>query len=141
LATGGGSDDRKICFWNTATGARAARIDTGSQVTGILWSKTYRELVSSHGFTDNQLIVWKYPTMQKVVELPNAHQSRILHMAISPDGQTVCSGAADENLKFWKLFSFDGKTSKSKATGSSTLAAGCKKDQKGSPDFGGANIR
>jgi cell division cycle protein 20 (cofactor of APC complex) len=38
-------------------------------VCAILWSKNYRELVSSHGFSQNQLIVWKYPGMQKIIEL------------------------------------------------------------------------
>lgn len=25
-------------------------------------------------------------------------------MALSPDGETVVSGSADENIKFWKVF-------------------------------------
>ncbi len=32
LASGGGTADRKICFWNTATGALQQEVDTGSQV-------------------------------------------------------------------------------------------------------------
>jgi len=32
------------------------------------------------------------------------HTSRVLHLAQSPDGETVVSGAADETLRFWKLF-------------------------------------
>jgi WD40 repeat protein len=39
------------------------------QVCALLWSTEYRELVSSHGFAHNQLILWKYPTMAKVAEL------------------------------------------------------------------------
>ena len=39
------------------------------QVCSILWSKHYKELVSSHGFAQNQLILWKYPSMTKVAEL------------------------------------------------------------------------
>jgi hypothetical protein len=39
------------------------------QVCALLWSSEYRELVSSHGFAQNQLILWKYPTMAKVAEL------------------------------------------------------------------------
>jgi hypothetical protein len=61
---------------------RAARalnaIDTKSQVCSILWSTHYRELVSSHGFSQNQLIVWQYPSMVKVCEL-TGHTSRVLH--------------------------------------------------------------
>ena len=32
------------------------------------------------------------------------HTARVLHMAVSPDGETVVSGAADETLRFWKAF-------------------------------------
>lgn len=33
-----------------------------------------------------------------------AHDARVLHTSLSPDGQTVATCAADENLKFWKVF-------------------------------------
>ena len=41
-------------------------IDTGSQVSSIVWNTEYKELVSGHGFSQNQLTVWKYPTLSKV---------------------------------------------------------------------------
>lgn len=39
------------------------------QVCSILWSPHYKELISGHGFAQNQLVIWKYPTMAKVAEL------------------------------------------------------------------------
>ena len=39
------------------------------QVCSILWSPEYRELISGHGFSQNQLCIWKYPSMKKVAEL------------------------------------------------------------------------
>ncbi|KAI7828163.1 quinon protein alcohol dehydrogenase-like superfamily [Gamsiella multidivaricata] len=103
LASGGGTYDKQIHFWNTSTGARVSTVNTGSQVTSIVWSTEYREFMSSHGYPDNNLSVYGYPSMNKVIDIP-AHDSRILHTAISPDGQTVATVASDENLKFWKLF-------------------------------------
>lgn len=47
LATGGGSYDRHIHFWNTTSGSRVNSIDTGSQVTSLAWSKQYKEIVST----------------------------------------------------------------------------------------------
>ena len=41
--------------------------------------------------------------MVKVAEF-TGHTSRVLHMAQSPDGTTVVSGAADETLRFWRVF-------------------------------------
>lgn len=103
LATGGGSYDRHIHFWNTTTGARTNSIDTGSQVTSLQWSNHYREIVSSSGFPDNSLSIWSYPTLVRNVEIP-AHETRVLHSCLSPDGQMLATAAADESLKFWKIF-------------------------------------
>jgi cell division cycle protein 20 (cofactor of APC complex) len=103
LASGGGTADRTIKFWNTTTGSCLQSIDTKSQVCALLWNRHDKEIVSSHGFSQNQLIVWKYPSMVKIAEL-TGHTSRVLHLAASPDGQTVVSGAGDETLRFWRIF-------------------------------------
>ncbi|KAJ6951634.1 hypothetical protein D5086_033005 [Populus alba] len=103
LASGGGGGDKSIKFWNTHTGACLNSIDTGSQVCSLLWNKNERELLSSHGFTQNQLTVWKYPSMVKMAEL-TGHTSRVLYMAQSPDGCTVATAAGDETLRFWNVF-------------------------------------
>ncbi|KAF7558297.1 hypothetical protein G7046_g5866 [Stylonectria norvegica] len=103
LATGGGSYDRHIHFWNSTSGARVNSIDTGSQVTSLRWSPHSREIVSSSGFPDNSLSIWSYPTLVRTVEIP-AHESRVLHSCLSPDGQMLATAAADESLKFWKIF-------------------------------------
>ena len=104
LATGGGSTDKCIKFWNTATGNLVNSVDTGSQVCSLKWSTHYRELVSSHGYADNQLMLWRFPSMTNIARI-NAHSSRVLHLALSPDGQTIASAAGDETIKFWSVFS------------------------------------
>ncbi|KUI60478.1 WD repeat-containing protein slp1 [Cytospora mali] len=114
LATGGGSYDRHIHFWNTTSGARVNSIDTGSQVTSLRWSPHHREIVSSSGFPDNSLTIWSYPTLVRNIDIP-AHESRVLHSCLSPDGQMLATAAADESLKFWKLF-------EKKPAGSSAVA-------------------
>ena len=103
LATGGGTADRCIKFWNGATGSLLNSIDTGSQVCALQWNRHEKEILSSHGFAKNQLCLWNYPTMTKVKEL-NGHTARVLHMAQSPDGTQVVSAAADETLRFWDVF-------------------------------------
>lgn len=79
LASGGGGGDQCIKFWNAHTGACLNSINTGSQVCSLLWNKNERELLSSHGFTQNQLTLWKYPSMVKMAEL-TGHTSRVLFM-------------------------------------------------------------
>lgn len=111
LATGGGTADRHIRFWNANTGIQLNSIDTGSQVCALQWSPFEKEILSSHGYAENQLCLWKYPTLTKMKEL-KGHTSRVLHLASSPDGSLVCSGAADETLRFWNIFASDSKKSK-----------------------------
>jgi cell division cycle protein 20 (cofactor of APC complex) len=114
LATGGGTADRCIKFWNATNGARLQSVDTGSQVTSLLWSPHERELLSGHGFADNQLSLWKYPSMARVKDL-TGHTSRVLSLACSPDGSTVLSAGADETLRFWDVFG-DGRKASKKAS-------------------------
>ena len=80
LASGGGGADCCINFWNTHTGACLNSVDTGSQVCALLWNQNERELLSAHGFNQNQLTLWKYPAMYKMAEL-TGHTSRVLYMA------------------------------------------------------------
>ena len=49
--------------------------------------------------------------MKKVADL-RGHTSRVLHLALSPDGTTVASAAADETLRFWKVFQATSSSSK-----------------------------
>lgn len=122
LATGGGSYDRHIHFWNSTTGARVNSIDTGSQVTSLRWSPHYKEIVSTSGFPDNSISIWSYPTLVRNVEIP-AHETRVLHSCLSPDGQMLATAAADESLKFWKIFE-----KKAGASSSATASAAGKAD-------------
>ena len=127
IATGGGTADRCIKFWNInnfissskkeqclrptrMSGGRTPTllkpmevIDTGSQVCNLLWSKNVNEIVSTHGYSLNQIVVWKFPSMDKIVTL-TGHTYRVLYLAVSPDGQTVVTGAGDETLRLWNVF-------------------------------------
>jgi len=111
LATGGGATDRSIKFWNTTTGALLNTIDANSQVSSLIWSKdpSCKEIVSSHGISQNEINVWKYPTLVKTAEL-RGHRSRILSMAQSPDGSSIASISGDESVRFWKVFDVPNKS-------------------------------
>ncbi|CAK0833272.1 unnamed protein product, partial [Prorocentrum cordatum] len=69
LASGGGTADRCIRFWNTINNTPLSSVDTGSQVCNLIWSKNVNEVVSTHGYSLNQIILWKYPSMSKVTTL------------------------------------------------------------------------
>ncbi|KAG0646900.1 Fizzy-related [Hyphodiscus hymeniophilus] len=103
LASGGGTADRRIIFHDTLRGTAINEIDTGSQVCNLAWSKNSNEIVSTHGYSQNQIVVWKYPSMTQVVSL-TGHTYRVLYLAMSPDGRIVVTGAGDETLRFWNVF-------------------------------------
>ena len=41
--------------------------------------------------------------MKKVTTL-TGHSLRVLYLAMSPDGESIVTGAGDETLRFWKVF-------------------------------------
>ncbi|KAG7879611.1 hypothetical protein KL938_003664 [Ogataea parapolymorpha] len=107
LATGGGSTCRRIHFWNTTTGARVNTIETNSQVSSLRWGYSNgigTEIAATHGFPNNDISIYSYPSLLRTGVVAGAHDSRVLHSSLSPDGTTLATVAADENLKFWKLF-------------------------------------
>ncbi|GMH26612.1 hypothetical protein Nepgr_028455 [Nepenthes gracilis] len=120
LASGGGTADRCIRFWNTTTNSHLSCMDTGSQVCNLAWSKNVNELVSTHGYSQNQIIVWRYPSMSKLATL-TGHSYRVLYLAISPDGQTIVTGAGDETLRFWNVFPSPKSQNTDSQIGSSSL--------------------
>ncbi|EGR34735.1 hypothetical protein IMG5_003070 [Ichthyophthirius multifiliis] len=103
LVSGGGTQDRMIRFWNILTGKQLECIETGSQVCNLIFSKNLNELVSTHGYSQNQIIVWSVPGMDKITTL-TGHSCRVLYLTMSPDEQTIVTGAGDETLRFWNIF-------------------------------------
>lgn len=77
-----------------------------------MFSKTVNEFVSTHGYSLNEINIWKYPKLQKVATL-TGHTYRVLYLAMNPEGNTIVTGAGDETLRFWNVFpSAEPKTGK-----------------------------
>lgn len=104
LATGGGTSDRCIRFWSSVHQATLDCVPAGSQVCNLAWGRYSNELVSTHGYNSHQVMLWKYPCMKQLAVL-NGHTSRVLYLATAPDGQHIVTGAGDETLQFWNVFS------------------------------------
>jgi len=127
LASGGGTADQCLRFWNTLSGTELQHVDTSSQVCNVHWSRNCDELVSTHGYSLNQIIVWSWPSMRQVTQL-TGHTMRVLYLAVSPDGTTIVTGAGDETLRFWNIFpkstgTASGASSSPAASATATFAA------------------
>jgi len=78
-------------------------LDTGSQVCALAWSRSVDELVSTHGYSLNQICIWRVPSRTLATTL-TGHGRRVLFLAVSPESQTIVTGAGDETLRFWSCF-------------------------------------
>ncbi|KAG8852486.1 ubiquitin-protein transferase activating protein [Tulasnella sp. 330] len=114
LATGGGTGDAQVHFWSTTTGARMNTFQTPTQISSVQFSPHSREFLTTHGAPCNSLMLHAYPSMSKVAEITDAHDARVLGSAVSPGGDTVCTYAGDENVKFWKVWELPKKKKETK---------------------------
>ena len=102
LATGGGSKDKTIKIYSCDCNKLIRNINTGSQVCSLVWNEKEKEIISSHGYNKNQIIIWNYEKNKKICEL-KGHMNRVLYLAKSPDERFICTGSGDETLRFWKI--------------------------------------
>ena len=127
LVSGGGTADRRLRFWDARTLACVGTVDTGSQVCNAAWAASVDELATTHGFSQNQIVVWDTAALTAALRTPadtqqqqqqpqqqpavpvatlRGHRARVLHLAVSPDGRTLATGAGgcDQTLRFWRVF-------------------------------------
>ena len=115
LVTGSGTADRKIRIFDTKTFSEKYSIDSGSQVCNLTFDNEGENLLSTHGYSLNQIIVWD-PTTKEFDGIEKrdvliAHKLRVLYLANSPCGKYVVTGAGDETLRIWDVFQGNKKSS------------------------------
>jgi WD40 repeat protein len=109
LASGGGTQDRTIKLWNTNTMTMVESIDTNSQVCNISFSRNTNEFVTTHGYSDNLILVWDFEKLEVIATL-KGHRDRVIYMSNSPDGGKIVTGAGDETIRFWEVFKTEEKS-------------------------------
>ncbi|KAF2404862.1 WD40 repeat-like protein [Trichodelitschia bisporula] len=112
LAIGGGSNDRRIHFVHAGSGARLALIDCAAQVTGLVWSRTRREVCATFGFAQPEhkvrIAVFAWPSCSVVVRIPWGDEHRALCAVAYPrgpggggergEGGVWCAGTREEGV-------------------------------------------
>lgn len=109
LATGGGTADKTIRLWTPSSNSKSAHVlQTSSQICTMAWNPFRNELLTTHGFSDNHLVLW---SRRRAVCAPfRGHLQRVLYLAVapvtnsSPWNGVVATASGDETVKFWKVF-------------------------------------
>lgn len=87
-------------------------LTTPAQVTSLHFAPHRKEILSTHGYPTNALMLHSYPGLERVAEIRDAHESRVLFSSVGPAGDVVVTGAGDENLKFWRVWEGEAKKKK-----------------------------
>ena len=104
ICTGGGTNDKILYQWNINNGDIIQSQVTGSQICNVFWNEEYNEIVTSHGYSQNQIALWKGSTLAPILSY-QTHQQRVLFMSPSPDSTSVATASPDNTLQIWNFFS------------------------------------
>ncbi|KAH8116213.1 WD40-repeat-containing domain protein [Phellopilus nigrolimitatus] len=119
LATGGGTKDGAIRFWDATHGRQKKLvINTNSQVTSLHFAPSCREIVSTHGYAfaasdgavalpaprRHSILVHSYPRGELTGKVFDAPHGRITHSCLSPDGTRLVTCGSDDSIRIYKVF-------------------------------------
>ena len=93
-----------IKVWNVNTLSMVESIDSGSQVCNIAFSKISNEFVTTHGYSENCILLWD-STKMDVISTIRGHSDRVVYLSVGPNGERIVTGSGDEKLMLWKIFS------------------------------------
>ena len=108
LLSGGGTQDQTLKLWNINNMTLVDSIDTSSQICNVAFSKISNEFITSHGYSDNYILVWDAEKMDVKATL-KGHKDRVIYMSLGPDSRRVVTGAGDETIRFWEVFGIEDK--------------------------------
>ena len=117
LFSGSGQNDQRVVVWDLISGNYKNCIDTKSQVTGLIWSPSCNQLVTSHGHFDPNLRLWELKNSTNTCKL-TGHTNMIVSIAKSPLNDHIISLSADESLRVWNIFAKNNASNKSKLSSS-----------------------
>lgn len=110
VATGGGTNDHTVRIWNLTSGTCHMTVDTLSQVSGILFNKNYKEMITGHGNPNSGVRVWRHNpircTFEHLADL-KSHGGRVLGLCHNPDNSYVMSVGEDEAMRIWCCWKVD----------------------------------
>ena len=89
-----------VSIWNTADGARVARLPGAANVQAVQFSPDGTELAT--GGQDQTIRIWDVSTNRTILTL-TGHSATINSVAFSPDGTRVASASDDRTVRVYDL--------------------------------------
>jgi len=101
------SGSKKICQWEVATGSLLgcqflSGYESDSSDDCIVFSPDGKMLAVGD-FSDHTIRVWEVTTGQPVGQPCHGHESYIISMAFSSDGQKLASSSGDSTIRLWDV--------------------------------------
>jgi len=117
VATGGGTSDHSVRFWNLLDGTANYSVDTQSQVIGIVFNKMHGEMITAHGNPRAGVRVWHYEPnkikkYEPIADLNQGQAGRVLSLCQSPCDEYVMAASQDEVLRLWHVWKVDASMKK-----------------------------
>ncbi|EPY52693.1 Cdc20/Fizzy family WD repeat protein [Schizosaccharomyces cryophilus OY26] len=118
LATGAGSHDKHVRFYNCNSGKKISELYCGAQITSIHWSPKYKEFCVTFGYSvesvQHRIAIYSWPHLKCLVSvLPRISDTRCVHsiMTCTYDdvrkkqvpGNSIVVASSDDTVKFFDL--------------------------------------
>ncbi|KAK8841883.1 hypothetical protein M9Y10_026835 [Tritrichomonas musculus] len=103
IITGGGTLDKTIRMWNIFNCETYRTINTNSQVCNLYWNKDYNEIISTHGFSQNHIAIWKGNDLSLIRQYFENY-NRVLYMTHSYDETKIATLIPSEGIDIWNFF-------------------------------------
>jgi WD40 repeat protein len=91
--------DEVVQLWDTAESKLSATLPTGAVDTAIFLPEGKQFVTSGPA---GKLRLWDVVTGKEAAQIPG-HKARVLHLAVTADGQALISGAEDGTVQAWDL--------------------------------------
>jgi WD40 repeat protein len=91
-------------MWNSETEEVEQVLEGKSQITGLSWRESSKDIVSTHGGNRKESygMIWS-SKIKEFTHILTGHKKRIVGLAVSPADQSeICTVGADETMRIWR---------------------------------------
>jgi len=101
-ALASGHYDGRIQLWDPVKGGKLLSFNAGSVVESLAFNPNSTVLASGGSYEDQLIRLWDAET-GRLLHILAGHQSGIISLAFSPDGQMLASASYDGEVRLWGI--------------------------------------